>query len=246
MQEDLLKLILAISGGQAEEACDIVLRISETREHFHEMDFRRRVAQLIADQKDAPLGQRDVGKALLEVGRISAETGLYVPTELTMLGKTLLQLDQVGKTLAPDFNPNASVRRNVSEILTQRVWKQVSPSKMMGTLLELKDFIGGLPSRITKILDAVANAELELKIKTPDTSHLMSGFQKVANRITTGLILAALIIGASLLMQVNTTFRILGYPGLAMLCFLFAALGGVWLVLSIAYQDYKDKRRSRR
>jgi ubiquinone biosynthesis protein len=246
MQEDLLKLLLAISDGQAEEACDIVLRISETREHFQETDFRRRVAQLIADQKDAPLGQRDVGKALLEVGRISAETGLYVPSELTLLGKTLLQLDQVGKTLAPDFNPNASVRRNVSEILTQRVWKQVSPSKMMGTLLELKDFIGGLPSRITKILDAVANAELELKIKTPDTSHLMSGFQKVANRITTGLILAALIIGASLLMQVNTTFRILGYPGLAMLCFLFAALGGIWLVLSIAYHDYKDKRRSRR
>jgi ubiquinone biosynthesis protein len=246
MQEDLLKLLLAISDGQAEEACDIVLRISETREHFHETDFRRRIAQLIADQKDAPLGQRDVGKALLEVGRISAETGLYVPSELTMLGKTLLQLDQVGKTLAPNFNPNASVRRNVTEILTQHVWKQVSPSKMMGTLLELKDFVGGLPSRITKILDAVANAELELKIKTPDTGHLMSGFQKVANRITTGLILAALIIGASLLMQVNTSFRILGYPGLAMLCFMFAALGGVWLVLSIAYHDYKDKRRSRR
>ena len=246
MQEDLLKLLLAISDGQAEEACDIVLRISETREHFDETEFRRHVAQLIADQKDAPLGQRDIGKALLEVGRISADTGLYVPTELTMLGKTLLQLDQVGKTLAPNFNPNASVRRNVSEILTQRVWKQVSPSKMMGTLLELKDFVGGLPSRITKILDAVANAELELKIKTPDTQQLMSGFQKVANRITTGIILAALIIGASLLMQVNTTFRIWGYPGFAMLCFLFAGAGGAWLVLSIIFKDYKDKRRSRR
>src|SRR4030095_11213025 len=99
MQEDLLKLLLAISDGQAEEACDIVLRISETREHFDETEFRRHVAQLIADQKDAPLGQRDIGKALLEVGRISADTGLYVPTELTMLGKTLLHLDQVRNTL---------------------------------------------------------------------------------------------------------------------------------------------------
>jgi ubiquinone biosynthesis protein len=246
MQEELIKLLLAISDGQSDEACDLVLRISDTREEFDESDFRRHTAQLIADQKDAPLGERDVGKALLEVGKIAADTGLYAPSELTMLGKTLLQLDQVGKTLASSFNPNASVRRNVSQILTQRMWKQASPSKMLGTMLELKDFFGGLPSRLSRILDTLANAEMELKIKTPDTQQLMDGFQKVANRITTGLILASLIVGASLLMQVNTTFRILGYPGFAMLCFLFAATGGAWLVISITFKDHKDKKRNRR
>jgi ubiquinone biosynthesis protein len=246
MQEHLLKLLLALSDGQAEEVCDIALRISETSEDYDETDFRRQVARLVAEQRDAPIAQRQIGKSLLQVTRISADTGIYVPSELTMLGKTLLQLDQVGKTLAPNFNPDASVRRHASEILAQRMWKQVTPSKFLGTLLEMKDFLGGLPGRLTKILDAVANAELELKIKTPDTEHLMAGFQKVANRITTGLILAALIIGAALLMQVNTTFRIMGYPGFAMLCFLFAAAGGAWLVLSIAVKDHKDKKRSRR
>lgn len=246
MQEELLKVLLAISDGQSDEACDIVLRISETRDEFDETDFRRRTAQLVADQKDAPLGERDVGKALLAVGKIAADTRLLVPTELTVLGKTLLQLDQVGKTLAPDFNPNASVRRNVSEILTERMWKQASPSKMLGTMLELKDFVSGLPSRLTKILDTLANAEMELKIKTPDTEQLMTAFQKVANRITTGLILAALIVGAALLMQVETSFRILGYPGFAMLCFLLAGAGGAWLVISILFKDQKDKRRIRR
>jgi predicted unusual protein kinase regulating ubiquinone biosynthesis (AarF/ABC1/UbiB family) len=180
------------------------------------------------------------------VGKIAADTGLYAPSELTLLGKTLLQLDQVGKTLSPTFNPNASVRRNVSEILTQRMWKQASPSKMLGTMLELKDFFGGLPSRLSKILDTLANAEMELKIKTPDTQQLMDGFQKVANRITTGLILASLIVGASLLMQVETRFRIMGYPGFAMLCFLFAGAGGVWLVLSTFFKDSKDKKRNRK
>jgi predicted unusual protein kinase regulating ubiquinone biosynthesis (AarF/ABC1/UbiB family) len=246
MQDELIKLLLAISDGQSDEACDLVLRMSDTNERFDESDFRRRTAELIADQKDAPLGERDVGKALLQVGKISADTGLYTPSELTLLGKTLLQLDQVGKTLSPTFNPNASVRRNVSEILTQRMWKQASPSKMLGTMLELKDFFGGLPSRLSKILDTLANAEMELKIKSPDTQQLMDGFQKVANRITTGLILASLIVGASLLMQVNTTFRILGYPGFAMLCFLFAATGGAWLVLSIMFKDNKDKKRNRK
>jgi ubiquinone biosynthesis protein len=246
MQEELIKLLLAISEGDAENALEIVLRVSETRDDFNEIEFRRKAGKLVAEQKDSTLQQMDVGKALLDVGRIAAETGLYVPTELTMLGKTLLQLDEVGRTLSPTFNPNEAVRRNVSQTLRERMYKNVSPTKLLGSVMELKDFFAGLPLRLTKILDAVANAELELKIKTPDTDRLMSGFQKIANRITTGLVLTALIIGASLLMQVPTSFRIFGYPGIAMLCFILAAAGGVWLVLSIVINDHKDKKKTRR
>ena len=70
----------------------------------------------------------------------------------------------------------------------------------MTPLLEAKDFIGALPRRLNKILDTVGNSEFHVKVRTPDTEHLMNGFQKIANRITTGLILSALIVGAALLM----------------------------------------------
>src|SRR5207302_3389200 len=128
---------------------------------------------------------------------------------------------------------NAAVRQNVTVIMRKRVLHATSPTKLLSSLLEVKDFIGGLPGRLGKLLDAAANAELEVRVKTPDAHHLLNGFEKIANRITMGVILAALIIGASLLMQINTRFQILGYPGLAILCFLAAAGGGAWLVVSI-------------
>jgi ubiquinone biosynthesis protein len=245
MQENLLKLLLAMSEGKAEDALEIVLRISDTTDDFNESDFRRKIGQLVAEQQDTTLQHTDMGKALLAVGKTSAETGLYVPSELTMLGKTLLQLDQVGKTLAPDFNPNAAIRRNVVELLRQRMLKSTSSTTLLSSLLDIKDFVGGLPVRVNKILDAAANAELELKVKAPDTQQLLTGFQKIANRITTGVILAALIVGAALLMHVQTSFRLFGYPGLAILCFILAAGGGAWLVLSILIKDRKDKRKPR-
>ena len=81
----------------------------------------------------------DVGKALLELGRAAGENGLYVPTELTILGKTLLQLDEIGKTLDPDFNPNAAVKRNVSDILNKRIWKSISPGNAFSSLLDSRN-----------------------------------------------------------------------------------------------------------
>jgi hypothetical protein len=73
----------------------------------------------------------------------------------------------------------------------------------------------------------------------------MEGMQKVANRITLGLVLAALIVGAALLMDVPTSFVIFGYPGIAMLLFLAAAAGGAALAVSILASDIRSKRKPR-
>ena len=76
-----------------------------------------------------------------------------------------------------------------------------------------------------------------------DEHLLMEGLQKIANRITLGLVLAALIVGAALLMNVETSFVLFGYPGLAILLFLGAAAGGLMLVASILMTDIRAGKR---
>lgn len=243
MQENLLKLLLAISDHDSDAVADLVIRTSERTEDFNAPEFRRKINQLIAQTRDKGLAQIKVGQSILEVTKFAGENGLYVPSELTLLGKTLLQLDEIGRILAPDWDPNASVRRNVDEFTTQRMKKDVSKGNILSSIIETKNFVSGLPTRLNRIMDSVANNEIEVKVKSVDAKVVMEGMQKIANRITTGLILAALVIGASLLMRVETRFQLFGYPGLAMICFLAAAAGGFWLVLNIFIQDYKDKKR---
>jgi predicted unusual protein kinase regulating ubiquinone biosynthesis (AarF/ABC1/UbiB family) len=246
MQENLLKLLLAISDGDGDAVADIVIRISEKAEDFNPADFRRKIGQLIAQTRDRGLAQIKVGESILEVTKNAGENGLHVPSELTLLGKTLLQLDEIGRILAPAWDPNESVRRNVDEFMAQRMQKDVSKGNILGSLLEMKQFATGLPSRLNRIMDAVTNSELEIKVKSVDAKVVMEGMQKIANRITTGLILAALIIGASLLMRVDTSFRLFGYPGLAIFCFIVATAGGFYLVISILWQDYKSRKNIKR
>ena len=76
-----------------------------------------------------------------------------------------------------------------------------------------------------------------------DAADVIEGLQKIANRVASGLVLAALIIGAALLMRVETDFRVLGYPGFAILCFIGAALGGVFLLVNIYLQDRRAAKR---
>jgi predicted unusual protein kinase regulating ubiquinone biosynthesis (AarF/ABC1/UbiB family) len=245
MQEKLIRLLLAVAEGRSDEAGTIAIQISETSERFDETEFRRNIATLIAEQKDSALAEIEVGSVLLEVSRSAAETGLFAPSELSLLGKTLLQLDQVGRTLDPKFDPNAAIRRNVSEILHRRLTKTFTPGNMLSSVLELKDFVGGLPPKLNKIMDALAEPKLELYIRPRDKHQLLAGLNHSANRITAGLLLASLIVGAALLMRVPTKFQLFGYPGLAIICFLAAAAGGIFLLVSIVLQDRKHKRRVR-
>ena len=102
MQEHLLRLLIAIGEGNSEKAADILIQISQTTENFDQAEFRRHIGRIMSLWQNQSLQQFNVGKSLLEMSKYAADCGLYVPTELTLLGKTLLQLDEIGKILDPD------------------------------------------------------------------------------------------------------------------------------------------------
>jgi len=244
MQEKLLQLLLAVSEGKSDEAATVAIQIGQTTPRFDEVAFRRKVGDLVAQTKDASVEQIEVGKIVLLLSRMSGESGIRVPSELMMLGKTLLNLDQVGRALDPTFDPNASIRRNAADLTRHRLRKTLSPGNLLSAAMEVKEFAERLPGRINKILDTVASNGLEVKVDAIDEKALVEGIQKIANRITVGLILAALIVSAAMLMRVETSFRILGYPGLAILFFLAAAGGGVALMLNILLSDRRGAKKA--
>ncbi|HEX6308720.1 MAG TPA: AarF/UbiB family protein [Longimicrobiales bacterium] len=242
MQEKLLKLLIAISDGKGEDAASTAAAMGERLEDFNRQKYTREIANLIAMHRDSTMGEMDIGRVVVEITRISGENGARQPVELTMLGKTLLNLDRVATTLAPDFNVNDAIRRKAGSLMRRRMVRQLSPTQALAGALELNEFIQALPGRLNRMLDRVADNRIRIKVDAIDETELISGMQKIANRITTGLILAALIIGAAMLMRVQTPFTILGYPGFAILLFVGAVVGGVALLYDILSHDRKTKR----
>jgi len=241
LQEQLLKLLLAISEGQGDKAADVAIKIGDPREDFDELKFRHLIGEVIARQGTSTIEQMEVGKVLIGVTQIAGECNIRLPAELTLLGKTLLNLDLVGRTLDPEFDPNESIRRNAVQMMQQRTVKSVSAGNLLAAFLEAKELIEKLPGRVNQFMELVSSNKLRLKIDTIDEDLLMAGLQKIANRITLGLILASLILGAALLMRIETSFRLFGYPGFAIIFFLGATAGALVLVYSILKSDRPGK-----
>lgn len=240
-QDNLLRLLLAISEGRGEEAAEISIKMGEPKPGFERAEFIRRVAELVAENANASVANMNAGQVALEITKISADCWFRLPSEFTMIAKALLNLDRVVYTLDPNFDPNAVIRQRATEILQRNVLKSISPGNLLGGVVEVKEFIEKLPTRLNKILDAVGNNDFKIRVDAIDEKMLVDGFQKVANRITLGLILAALIVGAAMLMRVETSFRILGYPGFPMIFFLLAAITGMALIVSIVMHDVKPR-----
>ena len=243
LRDQLLKLVIAVSEGKGEEAADQIEKIGQRLEAYDERELRRRIGELVGSVQHTTVSELQMGHIVMELSRLAGECGVRIPPELTMLGKTLLHLDEIGRTLDPSFDPNASIRRNSTELLQQRMRQSISPGNLFASLLEAREFVGKLPERVNKVLDLLSTNSLRLRVDAIDERELISGLQKIANRIALGLVLAALIIGAALLTQVPTPFRIFGYPGLAMVFFLVAVAGGAALAVSIVASDRKQNQK---
>jgi ubiquinone biosynthesis protein len=237
LQDQLVRLVVAISEGNGAEAAQVTIDLGDAREGFNRAAFVQTTSELVSRFQDATAEDVQVGRIMLEVFRAAAENGVRLPVEMAMLGRALLALDQVGRTLDPRFDPNATIRRNVSDIMRRRMLKSLSPGRMVSNLLEMNELVQKLPARVNRILDQVDRGGVTMHVRVGEEVWMMEGMQKMANRVTVGLILAALILGAAMMMRVQTRFTILGYPGIAMIFFLMAALLGIWLVIDILRQD---------
>jgi len=237
LRENILKLLIAISKYNGEETANTLLKMSEYDKNADVAGFRKEINRLVLDSQNKTAKDLQTGRLLIQMNKVAAEKGIKLPVELNILGKILMNMDQIVAVLTPDYDLQRAIERNVEKLMQKKMLQELKPDNFFSEALEAKKLTEKLPERLNIITEKLANNEFEIKIDAIDEQRLTDGFQKVANRISTGLIIAALIIGAALLMRIPSTFTLLGYPGLAMIFFCTAAVIGLWLVLRMMLKD---------
>jgi ubiquinone biosynthesis protein len=239
IQQRVLRLLVAISDGNGEQVARVLADLGHPLDGYDAEAFRDDVTHLVSEAL-AEGAELQAGTVLVELSRVSGSHRLRPPAEMSMVGKALLNLDQTTLHLDPDFAPAEAIRGNVRELL--RSGLTTSPGDLVAAALDAKEFTSQLPRRANQIVEALADGQFQLRVDALDEERLHVVLQRVANRLALGLVIAATIIGAAMLMQVHTDRRIGGYPAIAMVLFVLAVLGAVALAGWILVTDRKVAR----
>jgi predicted unusual protein kinase regulating ubiquinone biosynthesis (AarF/ABC1/UbiB family) len=237
-QDEIIKLLLALSSNRGSEVADACARLSQPQETFDATKFVHEISTIVANFHDTDVRQINTGQLMFHVIAVANNNDLRVPAEMAMLAKTLLNLDGITKKLDPNFDPQAVIRAYAERLMTQKLAQKFNPRNFYPALLDLNQLILDLPHRLREILDLTATSRLTFGIKLTQAEIFLSGIHKVANRITVGVVIAALLLSSSLIMR---------YPGkerFAMIGYIIAAIAAVYLIVSTLVKDHRDEERA--
>jgi ubiquinone biosynthesis protein len=234
LRDQCVRLLYGLSEDRGDEVADVLVEMGEPLGDFDRSAYQREINELVAQAYGADMSELEAGALLNKVITVSYQRGLRLPADLTLLSKTLVHLGGVTRSLDPAFEPSVAIRDNMAEIVAERMRSRLKPSVMFRALSEGADLLGTLPRRIDSITRRLADNELSTKLEVPQIDVLVEGLQKVANRVFTGLVLAALIVASAMLLPER---RVLGTAG-----FIIAAALGFYMIGSILWNDRQARK----
>ena len=234
MREQIVHLLMAVADNRGDDAAETLVELGDPLPDFDRLAYTREIAALIARNYDLTIGEVEAGKVLYEIINISYQQSLRLPAELTLLAKALFNLDHVTRALDPLFSPMAAIRDYANQLAAERARKDFSPRRLFQIATQSTDLLATLPHRLEVITQKLAAGEFEARLDVPQVNVLSGSLQKVANRIFSGLVLAAVVVASAMLYQHQ---RWLGLTG-----FVVAGALGLFMVLNILITDRRADR----
>lgn len=242
IKENILKLMIALGENAGEDVTNILLQMSEYNDQEADIaTFKKNVVRRVKENRNRKAEELQNGWTIMEINKIAAQMEIRLPIEFVSLGKILLNMDQIIAFLAPKYNLQETIRNYVEHLMKHNMLKQLKGGDILRNILESKELLENLPRRLNKISEDLSENKFKIKMDVFDEHRFIVAFQKVANRITSGLIIASLILGAALIMRIPTKWTLMGYPGFAVLLFIFAACIGLYLIYQILFKDEEQK-----
>ena len=232
-RDELLQLLLGLVEHQPQVVADVLLDWTGDTPGLNLGQLETEVEAFVDQYHGVPLAQLSLGQMLADVSAILREHRLGLPPDLALLIKAFISLEGMGRNLDPGFHMATETlpvlqqvvrRRYRPEALAGRAWTALR--RMLATAEQLPDDIG-------RLLRNARRGHLQVGIELAHLKRVGDQIDRSANRLAMALVIAALIIGSSIVMTVKGGPTLFGLPAFGFLGFFGAVVCGLWLVRAI-------------
>ena len=232
-REELLRLLLGLVERRAPAVAEVLLDWTDGRHGTHRDQLEDAIEAFVDQHHGTPLAQLHLGEMLGDVTTILREHRLALPADLALLIKAFVSLEGMGRGLDPDFHMAAVAQPMLRQVLRARYAPKALAQRGWAGLGELLTQLGRLPQDVSRALRNLSRGRVQVAIEIEHLKRVGDQLDRAANRLSIALVIAALIIGASIVMTVGGGPALFGLPAFGLLGFVGAVLGGLWLLRAI-------------
>ena len=238
-RDQLMRLLLGLVQHEPQRVADVM--IEWTGDGATDEDgLTLEIQAFVQQYHGVVLKQLRLGAMLTDLVTILRQHQLRLPPDLSLLIKAFVSLEGMGHELDPDFNMAAEAMPLLQKTLRARYAPNAVLQRGWHGVKDMLSLLSGLPQDVSRLLRAAKRGRLEIHIDVMHLKRLGNQLDSAANRLVVGVVVAALIIGSSIVMTVPGGPTLLGLPFFGLLGFVGALLGSLWLLVSIWRSGDKD------
>ncbi len=233
LQLQLGELLIGVVRKDIDRVIRALREMGSLDERTDPGGLRRDLADFIDRYYRVPLAQLEVGQLLDEALTLFREHRVRLPASLVMMGKALVIAEGVGRLLYPELDMITLAQPYIQRLVLRRLAPGREARAWTIALEESARLLRELPTELRLLLSRLRRGELRAQLEHRGLDRLILELDRASNRLAFALIIAALIVGSALVMQLPVGPKLWGLPLFGFLGFGLAAVLGFWLALAI-------------
>jgi len=232
-RDDFVDLVESIVNQNESRATQVLLKLTDREEEPDRRLLEREVADFMGRHLYKPLRDIELGKLLYQMLELATSFRLRIPADIFLMMKALGTVEGVARMLDPEFDMIARATPFITRVKLERFKPERLAEDAYDLGSQIIQFVRQFPNQLLEVTNLIRQEKLRLQIEHRGLDNMLATHDRISNRISFSILIAALIIGSALIVISETPPLIYGISLIGILLFSAAAIMGIWLLVAI-------------
>jgi ubiquinone biosynthesis protein len=229
----LIYLLKSVLEKDGEAMVHALLRICNADDAIDQSELERDLLDILDSHYAVPIKDMKIGQLLLAITEILRTYRLELPPDLVIMIKALVTAEGSARAIYPELDVVSEAKEQISGLAVERYKPESIWRSLRFTLSQFHNLQKVVPKRMENILSKADQGDLTFGFRHKNLDGLANTLDNITNRLSYAIIIAAMIVGSSMIITTGVKPLLFGFPALGVIGYLISGLIGLWLILNI-------------